>query len=92
MVQAWRWRPGSGDARKSTRAARAKDLGDLPGWKHDANGISYQEFFADKRELEYDAEDVSSNGRPVIKGKSSRLVLLIGCVVVLALVKLIYRN
>lgn len=35
MVQAWRWRPGSGDARKSRRAARAKDLADLPGWKHD---------------------------------------------------------
>ncbi|THU81975.1 FAD dependent oxidoreductase [Dendrothele bispora CBS 962.96] len=34
MLQAWRWRPGSGDARKSRRAAPAKDLADLPGWKH----------------------------------------------------------
>ena len=36
MRQAWRWRPGSGDARKSTRAAPAKDLSELPGWKHDS--------------------------------------------------------
>ncbi|KAF5372842.1 hypothetical protein D9758_001474 [Tetrapyrgos nigripes] len=35
MLEAWRWRPGSGDARKSRRAAPAKDLADLPGWKHD---------------------------------------------------------
>ncbi|KAJ4494290.1 hypothetical protein C8R41DRAFT_829628 [Lentinula lateritia] len=28
-------RPGSGDARKSRRAAPAEDLADLPGWKHD---------------------------------------------------------
>ena len=35
MRQAWRWRPGSGDARKSTRAAPAKDLSELPGWNHD---------------------------------------------------------
>ncbi|KAJ3990477.1 FAD dependent oxidoreductase [Lentinula detonsa] len=36
LREAWRWRPGSGDARKSTRAAFAKDLADLPGWKHDS--------------------------------------------------------
>lgn len=36
LAEAWRWRPGSGDAVKSRRAARAKDLGDLKGWKHDA--------------------------------------------------------
>ncbi|KAJ4476758.1 FAD dependent oxidoreductase [Lentinula aciculospora] len=36
MQEAWRWRPGSGDARKSRRAARAKDLVELPGWKHDS--------------------------------------------------------
>ncbi|KAL1695869.1 FAD dependent oxidoreductase [Schizophyllum commune] len=36
MRQAWRWRPGSGDARQSTRAAPAKDLSELPGWKHDS--------------------------------------------------------
>lgn len=35
MAHAWRWRPGTGDARKSTRAAQAKDLADMPGWKHD---------------------------------------------------------
>ncbi|KAK7449710.1 hypothetical protein VKT23_013183 [Stygiomarasmius scandens] len=35
MLEAWRWRPGSGDARRSRRAAPAKDLADLPGWKHD---------------------------------------------------------
>lgn len=35
MAWAWRWRPGSGDARKSTRAAPAKDLADMPGWQHD---------------------------------------------------------
>ncbi|KAJ3842960.1 FAD dependent oxidoreductase [Lentinula raphanica] len=36
MREAWRWRPGSGDARKSRRAAPAKDLADLPGWNHDS--------------------------------------------------------
>ncbi|KAF9073737.1 FAD dependent oxidoreductase [Rhodocollybia butyracea] len=36
MREAWRWRPGSGDARKSRRAAPAKDLADLPGWRHDS--------------------------------------------------------
>ena len=35
LAHAWRWRPGQGDALKSTRAARAKDLADMPGWKHD---------------------------------------------------------
>jgi hypothetical protein len=35
FADAWRWRPGQGDALKSTRAARAKDLADMPGWKHD---------------------------------------------------------
>lgn len=35
LADAWRWRPGSGDARKSTRAARAKDLSEMPGWNHD---------------------------------------------------------
>ncbi|KAK7746710.1 hypothetical protein SLS53_001897 [Cytospora paraplurivora] len=35
LAEAWKWRPGSGDARKSTRAARAKDLSELPGWNHD---------------------------------------------------------
>ncbi|KAK7431159.1 hypothetical protein QQZ08_002199 [Neonectria magnoliae] len=34
FVDSWRWRPG-GDALKSRRAAPAKDLADLPGWKHD---------------------------------------------------------
>ncbi|KAF3766204.1 FAD dependent oxidoreductase [Cryphonectria parasitica EP155] len=35
LAREWRWRPGSGDARKSTRAAPAKDLADMPGWNHD---------------------------------------------------------
>lgn len=35
FAQAWRWRPGSGNARKSTRAAEARDLADMPGWNHD---------------------------------------------------------
>lgn len=35
LADAWRWRPGSGDARKSTRAAPAKDLSEMPGWNHD---------------------------------------------------------
>ena len=35
LTQAWRWRPGTGDALKSRRAAPAKDLADVPGWKHD---------------------------------------------------------
>lgn len=35
LKQAWRWRPGTGDALKSRRAAPAKDLADMPGWKHD---------------------------------------------------------
>ncbi|KAI1341713.1 fructosyl amino acid oxidase [Xylariaceae sp. FL0016] len=35
LAHAWRWRPG-GDARKSRRAAPAKDLSDMPGWRHDA--------------------------------------------------------
>ncbi|KAJ4181629.1 hypothetical protein NW755_010898 [Fusarium falciforme] len=35
LAEAWRWRPG-GDALKSRRAAPAKDLADMPGWKHDA--------------------------------------------------------
>ncbi|KAK7449712.1 hypothetical protein VKT23_013185 [Stygiomarasmius scandens] len=35
LLEAWRWRPGSGDALQSRRAAPAKDLADLPGWKHD---------------------------------------------------------
>lgn len=34
LTHAWRWRPG-GDALKSIRAARAKDLADMPGWRHD---------------------------------------------------------
>lgn len=33
MAHAWRWgRPG--DPLKSVRAAPAKDLADMPGWKH----------------------------------------------------------
>ncbi|KAL5339842.1 FAD dependent oxidoreductase [Aspergillus crustosus] len=35
LADAWRWRPG-GDALTSRRAAPAKDLADMPGWKHDA--------------------------------------------------------
>ncbi|KAL1609896.1 hypothetical protein SLS60_001561 [Paraconiothyrium brasiliense] len=35
LANAWKWRPG-GDALKSRRAAPAKDLADMPGWKHDA--------------------------------------------------------
>ncbi|KAL4918389.1 FAD dependent oxidoreductase [Aspergillus aurantiobrunneus] len=35
LADAWRWRPG-GDALKSIRAAPAKDLADMPGWRHDA--------------------------------------------------------
>ncbi|OJJ07791.1 hypothetical protein ASPVEDRAFT_66020 [Aspergillus versicolor CBS 583.65] len=35
LAEEWRWRPGSGDALKSRRGAPAKDLADLPGWKHD---------------------------------------------------------
>jgi sarcosine oxidase/L-pipecolate oxidase len=35
LAREWRWRPG-GDALKSRRAAPAKDLADMPGWKHDA--------------------------------------------------------
>ncbi|KUI67686.1 L-saccharopine oxidase [Cytospora mali] len=35
LAEAWKWRPGSGDARKSTRAAPAKDLSEMPGWNHD---------------------------------------------------------
>ncbi|KAK8137443.1 hypothetical protein PG984_002936 [Apiospora sp. TS-2023a] len=36
LARAWRWRPGEGgDPLQSRRAAPAKDLGDLPGWKHD---------------------------------------------------------
>ncbi|KAH7141975.1 FAD dependent oxidoreductase [Dactylonectria macrodidyma] len=34
LAYAWRWRPG-GNALKSGRAAHAKDLADMPGWKHD---------------------------------------------------------
>ncbi|CAJ2510930.1 Uu.00g065550.m01.CDS01 [Anthostomella pinea] len=34
LAYAWRWRPG-GDALKSRRAAPAKDLADMSGWKHD---------------------------------------------------------
>ncbi|CAI7628190.1 unnamed protein product [Penicillium glandicola] len=34
MADAWKWRPG-GDALKSRRGAPAKDLADMPGWKHD---------------------------------------------------------
>ena len=35
LAHAWRWRPGSGDALQSRRAAPAKDLADMPGWRHD---------------------------------------------------------
>ncbi|KAF2852296.1 fructosyl amino acid oxidase [Plenodomus tracheiphilus IPT5] len=38
LAYAWRWRPGTGDALKSRRAARAKDLTDLPGWRLDDVG------------------------------------------------------
>lgn len=38
LAHAWRWRPGSGDPRKSRRAAPAKDLADMPGWNHDGEG------------------------------------------------------
>lgn len=34
LAEAWCWRPG-GDALKSRRAAQARDLADMPGWKHD---------------------------------------------------------
>ncbi|SPO00318.1 related to fructosyl amino acid oxidase [Cephalotrichum gorgonifer] len=34
LTQAWRWRPG-GDALKSRRAEPAKDLANMPGWRHD---------------------------------------------------------
>ncbi|KAH8732319.1 FAD dependent oxidoreductase [Phaeosphaeriaceae sp. PMI808] len=37
LAHAWRWRPGTGDALKSRRAAPAKDLADMPGWKHDTS-------------------------------------------------------
>ncbi|KZV65846.1 FAD dependent oxidoreductase [Peniophora sp. CONT] len=43
MLQAWRWRPGSGDARKSRRTAPAKDLADMPGWKHDEDSQEKKE-------------------------------------------------
>ncbi|KAH7135664.1 fructosyl amino acid oxidase [Dendryphion nanum] len=35
LSEAWRWRPGMGDARRSRRAGRAVDLADVGGWKHD---------------------------------------------------------
>ncbi|CAG8190609.1 unnamed protein product [Penicillium salamii] len=35
LADAWRWRPG-GDALRSRRGAPAKDLADMPGWRHDA--------------------------------------------------------
>lgn len=35
LADPWGWRPG-GDALKSIRSAPAKDLADMPGWKHDA--------------------------------------------------------
>jgi sarcosine oxidase/L-pipecolate oxidase len=35
LAQAWRWRPGTGDALKSRREGHAKDLADMPGWEHD---------------------------------------------------------
>ena len=35
LAGAWAWRPG-GDALKSRRGAPAKDLSDMPGWRHDA--------------------------------------------------------
>ncbi|KAJ5752610.1 hypothetical protein N7520_009527 [Penicillium odoratum] len=35
LAYEWRWRPG-GDALKSIRGAPAKDLADMPGWKHDS--------------------------------------------------------
>ena len=34
LAHAWRWRPG-GDAVKGRRAAPARDLADMPGWRHD---------------------------------------------------------
>lgn len=35
LTYAWRWRPGNGNALQSRRSAPAKDLADMPGWKHD---------------------------------------------------------
>lgn len=35
LADAWGWRPG-GDALRSRRGAPAKDLADMPGWRHDA--------------------------------------------------------
>jgi sarcosine oxidase/L-pipecolate oxidase len=35
LAHAWRWRPGTGDALISRRAAPAKDLEDMLGWRHD---------------------------------------------------------
>lgn len=37
LQHAWRWRPG-GDALKSRRASHAKDLADMPGWRHGEPG------------------------------------------------------
>ncbi|PSR82225.1 fructosyl amino acid oxidase [Coniella lustricola] len=39
LAHTWRWRPGTGNARKSTRAAEAQDLADMPGWNHDDDGV-----------------------------------------------------
>ncbi|KAL4804968.1 FAD dependent oxidoreductase [Aspergillus unguis] len=36
LAEAWKWRPGSGDALKSRRAAPAQDLADLPGWRNES--------------------------------------------------------
>ncbi|WVR04150.1 hypothetical protein IAU60_001149 [Kwoniella sp. DSM 27419] len=35
LAHSWRWRPGCGDPLKSRREAPAKDLSDMPGWRHD---------------------------------------------------------
>ncbi|KAF2726627.1 fructosyl peptide oxidase [Polyplosphaeria fusca] len=37
LKEAWRWRPGEGDALKSVRAGPARDLGDMVGWCHDGD-------------------------------------------------------
>lgn len=44
LARAWRWRPGQGDALSSIRAGPAKDLADMPGWRHDEeNGAEKME-------------------------------------------------
>ncbi|WWC87454.1 uncharacterized protein L201_002343 [Kwoniella dendrophila CBS 6074] len=66
MKNSWKWRPGSGDALKSRRAAQARDLADLPGWNHDGD-VNEINSSIEKLKLSKEETAKTGNGGPVVE-------------------------